>query len=307
MNNKREHAHSNNLKVTIGVCVKNGAATVEKAIDSIINQDFPHKDMEIIFVNDGSQDNTLSVIQNYIPKLDMPVKLFTHRWSGLGVSRDIVVDNASGEYIIWVDCDMTLSKDFVTKQVAFMDENPTVGIAKGQYGLCAQDGLAGYLENIEFVAAHISRRGNPNSLPLGTGGSIYRVTAIRQAGGFDHKFKGSGEDVDAEHRVRIAGWSLEATAPVFYEKRRGTWGALWTEYFWLGKSRSNLFDNERQLLNIYRLWPPVTMIVEFSRVITAYKLTRCKTVFLMPLHFVFKRVAWFLGIAMIFLGEGKVK
>jgi glycosyltransferase involved in cell wall biosynthesis len=310
MNKSSELLHLKTLKtkrkpvVTVGICVRNSEATIKEAIDSVLTQDFPRELIEVIFVDDGSTDKTLSIIESYVPIKDMQVKVFHHEWKGLGASRDVVVNCAAGDYIIWVDGDMTLASDFVRRQVAFMEMDSKVGIGKGQYGLCAQESLVGYLENIEFVAAHLRRREKANSLPLGTGGSIYRVKAIRQVGGFDHNIKGPGEDVDAEYRLRKAGWAFEATAPVFYERRRGTWGSLWTEYFWFGKSGSNLFENERQLVDIYRLWPPVMLIVEFSRVIKAYKLTRCKIVFLLPIHYVFKRAAWFLGFAMDFLGKG---
>lgn len=294
LGNKKNVANDR-VKVTIGVCVKNGASTIGKAIESIMVQDFPHDLMETIFVDDGSEDQTLSVIKSYIPKIDMSVTVFHHQWRGLGASRSIIVDNAVGEYIIWLDADMTLEKNFVTKQVEFMEKNLETAVGKGQYGICSQASIAGDLENIEFVAAHFRRREKTDNLTLGTGGSIYRTKAIRQIGGFDPTIKGSGEDTDAEHRLRMAGWLLVATSAVFYENRRGTWKSLWNEYFWLGKGGSNLIEKNKQVVKPYRLWPPIVLMVEFSRVILAYKLTKQKLVFLLPLHYIFKRTAWFLG------------
>jgi glycosyltransferase involved in cell wall biosynthesis len=55
-------------KVTIGVCVRNSAATLRDAIDSIIYKDYPHEHMEVIFVDDGSEDETLSIVKSYVPK-----------------------------------------------------------------------------------------------------------------------------------------------------------------------------------------------------------------------------------------------
>ena len=52
---------------------------------------------------------------------------------GLGVARQIVVDKACGKYIVWVDDDVTLPKDFVRKQVGYMEQNPHVGIAGARY------------------------------------------------------------------------------------------------------------------------------------------------------------------------------
>jgi len=121
--------------VTIGVCVRNSASTIREAIESIISQDFPHELIEIIFVDDESEDNTLSVIQEYVSRINILAKVFKSSWKGLGHARQIVVGNAEGEYIVWVDGDIVLSKDFIRKQVEFMEQYPKVGIAKGKQSL----------------------------------------------------------------------------------------------------------------------------------------------------------------------------
>jgi len=297
----------NNIKVTIGVCVRNCEDLIGETIESIMNQDFPHMFMKVIFVDDGSEDKTPSIIQSYLPKLDTQVEIFRHKWKGLGATRNVVVNNAEGEYIIWVDGDMRLSKDFVRKQVEFMERNHVVGIGKGKYGMYTQANLVGDLENMEFVATNFRRGGKTNSLPLGTGGSIYRVKAIKQIDGFDQDITGSGEDVDAEYRIRAAGWLLNVTSAVFYEKRRETWKSLWNEYFWHGRGSSYLFEKNRQIVNWYKLWPPVAFVVEFFRVVMAYKLTRRKVALFLPFHYAFKRTAWFLGLVRSLLENGNRK
>lgn len=285
--------------------MRNCENTIGEAIKSIVIQDFPHESIEVIFVDDGSTDKTLSVIEMYIPKMDMPVKVFHQKWRGLGVARNVVVDNAIGEYIIWVDGDMRLSKDFVRKQVEFMDRNPSVGIGKGMYGIYVPQNLVETLENIEFVATNIVRKENSGLLPLGTGGSIYRVEAIRMVGGFAPRIKGSGEDMEAEYRIRKAGWALGVSSAVFYEKRRKTWGALWKEYFWHGQSGFYFLRKDKRLLNPYKFWPPLLLITELFRAVHAYQLTRHKTAFLLLVHYIFKRTAWFFGFLKGFIDSVK--
>jgi len=287
---------SSDYKVTIGLCVRNCAALIKGTIKSIMDQDFPHQLMEVFFVDDGSEDRTLSIIQSYLPKLNMKVRLFHHKWKGLGYTRNVVVSHAKGEYIIWVDGDMLLSKEFVRMQVDFMDKNPQIGIGKGRYGMYAQKNLVGDLENIEFVVTALRGNERAGSVPLGTGGSIYRVKAIRGVGGFDTNIKGSGEDIDAEYRIRAAGWLLTFTSAVFFERRRMTWKALWNEYYWHGRGSSYIFEKNRWVLDLYKLWPPILLAVESFRVVLAYKLTRRKVTLLLPFHYFFKRVAWCLGV-----------
>jgi glycosyltransferase involved in cell wall biosynthesis len=258
-------------------------------------QDFPHESVEVIFVDDGSSDNTLSIIESYVPRMGMFVKVFHQEWKGLGVSRNVVVDNAKSKYIIWVDGDMRLSKDFVKKQVDYMEKNPSVGIGKGMYGMYAQQDLVGTLENMEFATTNFARKEKPHSLPLGTGGSTYRVEAIREVGGFDPCIRGSGEDMDAEYRVRKAGWMLGVSEAVFYEKRRKTWGSLWKEYFWHGRSVFYFLRKDRRIFYPSKFWPPIVLATELFRVADAYRLTYSKVALLLPIHYIFKRTAWFSG------------
>ena len=281
--------------------MRNSENIIREAIDSIINQDYPHEITEVIFVDDGSVDKTLSVIESYVPKMDMVTKVFHQKWKGLGVGRNVIVNNASGKYIVWVDGDMVLSRDFVREQVMFMEKNPSVGIGKGRYGMYVQANLLETLENMEFVATNFRRGGKTDSTPLGAGGSIYRLEAIRQVGGFDPNITGSGEDHDAEYRVRAAGWLLDTTSAVFYERRRKTRKSLWDEYFWHGRSGPYLLGKSRRISNLYKFWPPVVFAIEFCRIARAYKLTRRKAALLLPLHYTFKRTAWILGFLKVLL------
>lgn len=282
-----------NVKVTVGLCVKNCEATVEKAVNSIINQDYPLQAMELVVVDGCSKDKTISIIKNCLVNADLRNNFFSEN-HGLGRARQTVVENASGDYIVWVDGDMVLSRDFIRKQVGFMEANPLVGIGKGKYGLNREDKLVATLENMEFLI-NFEVEGETASKSLGTSGCIYRLDAIRQAGGFDENFKGVGEDMDAEYRVREQGWKLYVTNAVFYEKRRETWRSLWDEYFWHGYGWQSLLSKNRDMINLAKLLPPVAVIVEFTRVPKAYKLTYQKAAFLLPFHYVFKRIAWFLG------------
>jgi glycosyltransferase involved in cell wall biosynthesis len=282
-----------NIKVTIGLCVRNAEATIRQAIDSILNQDFQHELMELIIVDDYSKDRTLYIVKNRIKNSEIKSRIFCEK-KGLGHARQIVVDNAQGDFIIWVDADMILPRDFVKKQVLFMERNPRVGIAKGKYGMQKRNNLVATLEDIEF-ALTFRCEGETNSQSLGTSGCIYRVEAIRKVGGFDPSIKGAGEDTDVENRIRSAGWSLYITSAVFYEKRRNTWKSLWSEYFWHGIGASYVFRKNRRGINIYKMLPPVAIFAELLRVPLAYRLTRRNAALLLPFHYVFKRIAWFLG------------
>jgi glycosyltransferase involved in cell wall biosynthesis len=274
--------------VTVGICVRNCEATVKEAIDSIIHQDFPHELMEAIFIDDGSNDKTLSIIESYVPKMNMQVKVFHQKWKGLGATRNVVVNNAGGDFIVWVDGDMLLQRDYVRKQEKFMEQNEKVAIARGTFRGLPQNSLVARLENMEWIAVDFLAK-KQEKIKEGLhfcGGSIYRVKAVKEVGGFDERIKGAGEDEEIEHRLKAAGWLVTSGAQVvFYEKRKNTWKALWSQYFWYGYSMHHLFDKERKVMS------PTSILLQLSCSKIAYRLTKRKIAFILPFEYCFKAMA----------------
>jgi len=261
-----------------------------------MTQDYPHELIEVIFVDDGSEDETLTIIKQYASKMDMKVKIFYHDWKGLGFSRNVVVNNAEGKYIVWVDGDMIIPKDFVSKQVEFMEKNPKTGIAKARYGIYKEENLLGFLENVSYVAVDHIYGGKHTLRTLGTGGSIYRVAAIREVGGFDVHLKGVGEDMDVEHRVRQVGWLTYLGSPAaFYERRRKTLKAIWEEGFWHGYGGHHIYLKNKKVFALYKMTPIIGFLAGVWYANVAYKVLRRKAVFFLPFQYAFKRIAWCLG------------
>ena len=94
--------------ISVIINVYNGEKYIEKCLDSIINQTY--KNLEIIIVNDGSTDNTLNICQKYE---DKRIKIINQKNIGLSLSRNVGLDNASGEYVYFIDCDDFVEKDVI--------------------------------------------------------------------------------------------------------------------------------------------------------------------------------------------------
>jgi glycosyltransferase involved in cell wall biosynthesis len=218
------NAITNNIILTVGLCVRNAEITISEAVNGILNQDFRHELMEIIIVDGSSKDKTLQIIENILKKRDIQKRIFTEN-IGLGMARQIVVEKAIGKYILWVDGDIVLPNDYARKQVEFMEKNTKVGIAEGKYGLYPKENIVSFLENIVAVIHSVNDKNAPKR-HAATEAAIWRVKAIRQAGGFDISIKGAAEDVEAANRVRIKGWLLTTTNEVFQEICRPTWKSL---------------------------------------------------------------------------------
>ena len=289
----------NKTQVTIGICVRNCENSLKEAIDSIINQDFPHEFMEVIFVDDGSEDKTALIIREYASKMGIRAKVFSIPKKGLGHARNIVIANAEGEFILWVDGDMVLLQNYVKKLTEFMRQHPEIGIAKGRMSLKSSANLLGSLEIYSRVVSKMVDYNSEKafSKSLGTGGSIYRTEAAKEAGGFDEKIKGYGEDMDIEIRVKADGWSFGMVKAEFldYERYGVIWNSLWNRYWNRGHHMHYFLHKNRGLLRHYRMLPSVAFFSGFLDAHVLFKLTRKKKVFLLPIPYLFKMTAYYFG------------
>ena len=100
--NQKPQYNSNDIKVSVVVPVYNVEEYLEECLDSVVNQTL--KDIEIICVNDGSTDNSLDILKKYAQN-DNRIKIINQKNRGLGATRKVGLDNASGEYITFIDSD----------------------------------------------------------------------------------------------------------------------------------------------------------------------------------------------------------
>jgi glycosyltransferase involved in cell wall biosynthesis len=286
-------------RVTIGICARNSENSIAWAIESAVQQDYPHELMEILFVDDGSQDNTLRIIRLYASKIEIHSRIFSGKWRGLGKARNTVIDNANGEYIVWLDSDEALEEGFVRKQVELMDKNPEAAIATAKYGLLPKVSLVLLLELMPHVIEYSRQNWDaPSKLP-GTGAATYRVSAAKQIGGFDESIEGNGEDIDFASRIKQAGWKILRGEAMFYEThgRLSTWKSLWKRYASQGFHCRRLYRKSDQFFSLYRMNPIASMIAALAYAARGYKETKRAVMLLLPFHFTFKMTAWFYGFS----------
>lgn len=107
--------------ISVIINVYNGERFIKKCLDSVINQTY--KNLEIIIINDGSTDNTLSICESY---KDSRIKIITQKNMGLSLSRNVGIDNATGEYLYFVDVDDYIECDVVEYLYKLAKKNNTV-------------------------------------------------------------------------------------------------------------------------------------------------------------------------------------
>jgi glycosyltransferase involved in cell wall biosynthesis len=111
-------------KISVILCVYNGGNTIERTIESVLNQTFT--EFELIIINDGSKDNTLEVISRFN---DRRIQVLSYPNSGLAIGRNRGLANAMGDYISFIDADDLWSADKLEYQAIALEENPNAAVA----------------------------------------------------------------------------------------------------------------------------------------------------------------------------------
>lgn len=101
-----------NALVSIIVAMYNVEEYIEKCISSIINQSY--KNLEIIIINDESTDKSLEIVENFTLQ-DTRIKIINQSNQGISRVRYNGLQNAKGDYILFVDGDDWLEKDTIKK------------------------------------------------------------------------------------------------------------------------------------------------------------------------------------------------
>lgn len=92
-------------KLSIIVPVYNAEKWLRRCVDSLLNQDLPREDYEIILVDDGSTDGSLKICDEYLAAHPGLVRVIHQPNSGVSMARNAALDAAVGDYVMFVDAD----------------------------------------------------------------------------------------------------------------------------------------------------------------------------------------------------------
>jgi len=107
--------------VTIVIPTYNSTLWIEECLGSVKNQTY--SSLETIVVDDGSSDNTVALVANFMPE----AKIIQQENLGRGSARDAGLGKASGELIAFLDHDDTLLADSVEARVSLLQCKPELG------------------------------------------------------------------------------------------------------------------------------------------------------------------------------------
>lgn len=110
--------------------VYNSDKTLEKSIECVLNQSLHN--IELIIIDDGSRDNSKSIIEHYA-KLDSRVKAIFQKNLGVSVARNRGIEIANGEYIGFVDSDDLMELNMLETLYSETKENFIDVVCCGMY------------------------------------------------------------------------------------------------------------------------------------------------------------------------------
>ena len=97
-------------KLSVIIPVYNAAKTIRRCLNSIF-QAVHEAPIEIICIDDGSQDDTWAILQRYAAKFPY-IHVFHKKNGGVGSARNLGLEKATGEYIAWIDSDDYVTDDW---------------------------------------------------------------------------------------------------------------------------------------------------------------------------------------------------
>lgn len=110
--------------ISIIVPVYNSAKTLNTCVDSILNQDFIH--WELLLVDDGSTDNSLTICQEYEVK-DQRIKSLSQTHQGVSSARNLALKEAIGKYVCFVDADDTIEPNYLSSLYQYHAYDMVIG------------------------------------------------------------------------------------------------------------------------------------------------------------------------------------
>jgi len=244
-------------KVTVIVPILNEEKYIQNFLDSLLKQDYPKEDLEVILIDGISNDKTVEIIKKYIEKYKF-IKLIINEKKTVQYALNLGIKSASGEYIVRMDAHAWYEKDYISKCIEYLkktDANnvggPTVvkGNGKIQKVIAAAysspfalGGGKHYRENFE---------GHSDTVSWGCFKKDYLVSL----GMYDERLPRS-EDDDLNFRIVKSGGKIYITSKIkseYYPKE--SFSKLFNQYFNYGLWKIAVIKKHKRPLRITQLVP----------------------------------------------------
>jgi len=193
--------------VSIIITVRNGAKYLPQVIASL--EKLNYKQREILFINDGSTDETGTILKN-----SPGVRVIETKGIGPSAARNLALKEARGNFIAFTDADCLVHPDWLYELLKGFTGDKVAAVGGDQqspedetpFGRKVQC----FFKAAGFVADYVKTDGNDliETSHSPTCNAMYRTLCLKQAGGFLEGLW-PGEDLELDHRLKKQGWTLK--------------------------------------------------------------------------------------------------
>jgi len=241
------------MNISLAIVCFNEKDNITQCLDSIKRQTFPSGEYELVVVDNNSTDHTRDILQQYAEDFPIPLRIIINPIPGIAASRNVALQEARFEKVLFIDADCIAPDDWVIRYV-----NMWVDEGEGHRIVAAGGG------NVAPASGNVFQRslGIMLNSVLGSRGSVQgklfeRPTVIDhhpglnllldksaalEIGGFDEeKYNFMGEDQDLSLRLNARGYKyLFVPDNAVEHKLRSNWRKWSKNMYDYGKGRALL-------------------------------------------------------------------
>ena len=280
-------------KVSLIIPAYNEEEVIGNCLKSLLKQTF--KPLEIIVVDDGSTDNTISIVKN-CQLSTVNCQLFRQKHLGPGPARNLGASNAKAEILIFVDADMTFDKNFIKDLTAPIQKGETIGTFSKKELVANKDNIWSICWNINRNVPFDMMLPNnyPNKAP------VFRAILKKEfdkVGGFD----ATGEYTDdwsLSRKLRVM--STLAPGAIYYHFNPSNLREVYKQARWIGKNEFISGNLARIIRSLIFYSMPMSLIIGIYKSVSNLKI-----------EFIIFKIVYDLGIFIStfksFFNENKAK
>jgi glycosyltransferase involved in cell wall biosynthesis len=224
--------------ISVVIPALNSAATISGTLSSVFSNETGGETFEVLVVDNGSRDETVDIARRF------PVKIFHCARKGIGPPRNLGIQKAQGNIVIFTDSDCIVEKDWITKIFTFFNLHPKAdGVGGPVFPYTHSQNRIQELTGRIFVedqgyprGIKKIRLGSLQGLIFGSN-SAYKRSQLVKSGGF---IEPGGSNLELSLRLVANGKNLffDPDIKVFHVfsdslkgifKQQFRWGAQWTQ------------------------------------------------------------------------------
>ncbi len=195
--------------VSVIIPAFNGEKTIHDSIESVLNQTY--KSIELIIIDDASQDNTFEKLTEYKRK-SVSYRVIKHDINiGLAATLNHGIKESQGKYVLILHQDCVLvDQKWIAKALEHFN-NSKVAVVTGYYGIPPEKlGFAAKAFGIVRRQYHAANSKQVEEEVTFSEGKcdIYRKDVLEKIGGFPERFRIAGEDLFVSYAIRQQGFLI---------------------------------------------------------------------------------------------------